>query len=98
MRLLPLWSVCLSAAVLAAEPNARTQNFDADPNWEGVNNRLTREHYPTIIQNFGYSSDTNVAGREKGEIGGAITRSNTPAYYAMKVDPVTLEKPLSASG
>lgn len=88
-------ALSVSQTVLAAE---RTQHFDQDPNWEGVNNHLTRDHYPTVIQDFGYSSDTNIAGQANGEIGGRIHRSSTKAYYAMPIEPVTFDTPFRASG
>ncbi len=97
MRLPLLLTVCLGSMAFAGETAIQTQNFDHDPQWEGVSNRIARDHYPTIEQDFGWS-DTNFAGKEKGEIGGASTRSATPAYYAMPIEPATLEKPFSASG
>lgn len=55
------------------------------------------ERRPTAIQDFGYSP-TNFAGAAKGEIGGLITRATEPASDAAKIDPMTLNDPLRASG
>src|SRR6266550_3446983 len=69
----------------------RTQSFDNDPGWEGVKNRLLPAKMPQITQDFGYNAN-------KGEMGGVVTRASTPAYYADKVGPLTLDDPFSASG
>jgi hypothetical protein len=75
----------------------RTQNFDADPGWEGRNNRVIPKQYPTVEQDFGYSP-TNVAGKSSGEIGGTITRASEPAFYGENIGRKTLDEKLSASG
>ena len=75
----------------------KTESFDKDPGWEGHNNRVVPKKLPTVIQDFGYST-TNFAAKEKGELGGLITRAAEPAYYADKIGPVTLDDKLSASG
>jgi hypothetical protein len=71
--------------------------FDKDPNWEGFNNRVVPKHVQLVKQDFGYSA-TNHAGRSPGEMGGAVQRSTTPAYYAAKISPKTLDDHLIASG
>ena len=89
----------ISASVAAFSVAAsRTQNFDSDPNWEGVHNRVVPEKYPTVTQDFGYSGKTNFAGKAQGEMGGMITRASEPAFYAEKIAPKTLDDKLSASG
>jgi RNA polymerase sigma factor (sigma-70 family) len=75
----------------------REQHFDHDPGWEGFNNRIVPVRIPTVTQGFGYSA-TNHAGKEKGEIGGRVTRSTTPAYYADRIGVKTLNDKLTASG
>jgi hypothetical protein len=75
----------------------KTEHFDRDPGWEGHNNRVVLKDAPTVTQNFGYSS-TNFASKEKGEIGGPITRSSRPAYYGEKLAGKTLNDKLTASG
>jgi hypothetical protein len=85
------WCVLLNPQVFCAEPaTQRVEHFDRDPGWEGVNNRIARDRYPTIKQDFGYAD---------GQIGGQVWRSSTPAWYAVPIEPaVTLDEPLSASG
>ena len=60
----------------------------AEP-WEGYRNRLVPDPAPITRQDFGYRD---------GRIGGWIQRSTTPAWYAKVIQPVTLERPLTASG
>jgi hypothetical protein len=79
------------------KPALKTEHFDQDPGWEGFNNRVVPKKIPTVTQDFGYSP-TNVAGKDKGEMGGRVTRSNRPAYYADKIAVKTLNDKLSASG
>jgi hypothetical protein len=75
----------------------KTENFDKDPGWEGFNNRIVPDKVPVVTQDFGYSP-TNLAGKQKGEIGGRVQRAARPAYYAAKVGPRTLNDKLTASG
>ena len=75
----------------------KTETFDADPGWEGRNNRATDPGARTIIQNFGYSPTTN-AGGPAGEIGGYITPAGEAAFYGKVITPVSFNDPLSASG
>jgi hypothetical protein len=77
--------------------NLKRESFDKDPGWEGHNNRIVPERLPTVSQDFGYSN-TNFAGKQKGELGGQITRASEPAYYADKIGRLTLNDKLSASG
>jgi len=87
----------LLPASLSPTPAAeRTESFDKDPHWDGVNNRATTEKR-TIRQDFGFSK-TNHAGGKIGEIGGFITPTAEPAYYAKKIDTKSFDDPLSASG
>jgi hypothetical protein len=87
----------LAGALNAAEPLKR-ESFDRDPGWEGHQNRLTPKAPVMVSQDFGFSL-TSHAGRQKGEIGGVIQRSTTPALYAASLPaPVTLGQKLSASG
>src|SRR5438128_8783465 len=75
----------------------KQETFDKDPGWEGFNNRIVPEKVPTVIQDFGYSA-THFAGKEAGEIGGRVTRTMKPAFYAEKIEPRTLNDKLGASG
>jgi hypothetical protein len=71
------------------------QNFDTDPRWEGLNNRVVCTNCPTIHQDFGWTATGRPGG---GAIAGTIWRSRTPAYYAMKAGPFSFDDELSASG
>ncbi len=83
-----------AAGAFAAE---RVQRFDADPAWDGVNNRIVPKEYPTIVQDFGYSK-TTFAGKSAGEMGGEVTRASQPAFYADNIATKTLDDNLTASG
>ena len=83
--------------VLPCTAAERTQRFDKDPGWDGVNNRSTAPEKRTVRQDFGYSR-TDHAGGKAGEIGGFITPAAEPAYYARKIAPKTFADPLTASG
>lgn len=75
----------------------KTEHFDRDPGWIGVHNQLQPKDPPVVTQNFGFSL-TNRSGSGRGEIGGIITRSTTPAWYAERMAPRTLRHRLEASG
>src|SRR5262245_46551746 len=75
----------------------KTEHFDRDPGWEGFNNHVVPKHVLTVTQDFGYSP-TRFAAREKGEVGGRVQRSTTPASYAAPIRVKTLDDRLSASG
>ena len=85
------------AAPNAQPPVLKKESFDNDPGWESFNNRIVPKKLTTVTQDFGYST-TNVAGKAKGEIGGRVTRTGKPAYYAAAIAPKTLDEKLSASG
>ena len=86
---------CAFAGATLAEQ--RTENFDADPQWEGVNNRIIPARRLRVTQRFGYSP-TNYAGSAGGEMGGKVTRASEPAFYADHIGHMTLDDRLSASG
>lgn len=72
----------LALAALAGSVSAApvvTNHFDADPNWDAVNNR-------TAPQNFGFTN-SNLAGASAGEIGGFYARHPTAAFYAHNFGP-----------
>jgi hypothetical protein len=87
---------CASDSRGPAEPGMKNENFDRDPGWDGVRNRIKS---PPVMkqQNFGWSK-TNHSGASPGEIGGVVWRSVTPAYYGKKIGPFTMDDELSASG
>ena len=78
----------------------KTETFDRDPGWSGVNNRSATKRDPiTIRQDFGYSAATsNAGGRFPGEIGGFVTAAGEAAFYGKPIGAVSLDQPLSASG
>jgi hypothetical protein len=87
MNPLLITAACLGASCgisFAAEPALKTEHFDRDPNWDALNNRTELKSPPVVKQDFGYSA-TNFAGKASGEIGGAVTRTTRPAYYAAQV-------------
>jgi hypothetical protein len=73
------------------------QDFTRDPHWEGMNNRIIADNCPTIHQDFGWAA-LGKQGANSGAISGTVWRSRTPAYYAMKVGPLSFDSELSASG
>ncbi|MFN3653613.1 MAG: hypothetical protein ACK47B_28880 [Armatimonadota bacterium] len=96
--LLSLAAAVVAGAALAGggEPLERRQSFDADPGWDGRNNRSTLPPR-TIVQDFGYSRTSHTGG-EPGELGGVVTPSGEPAYYAREIEPRSLNDELTASG
>lgn len=93
--------VAVAACTVAADDPPKTvqksETFDKDPGWEGLNNRIVPKKVPTVRQDFGYSA-TNFAGKTQGELGGFVTRASEPAFYADKISPKTLDDKFSASG
>lgn len=81
------------------EPTAsiKTESFDRDPAWEGLNNHIVPDKAPTIAQAFGYRRSQN-AGGGAGEMGGTVWRSSKPAFYGKKIETRTLDDKLLASG
>lgn len=84
--------------------NGQKDEFATDPAWEELNNRTT--YQTTDIRpkfDFGYSPTNHAGGVGKGELGGLIFRGDCRypermAYYADRLDELSLDKPLSASG
>ena len=84
--------------------NGRKENFDVDPRWEAVGNRRTyvTEHVRPRFD-FGFSPTHFAGGERAGELGGVIFRGDCRypdrlAYYGDRLETVTLDKPLWASG
>src|SRR3954466_409733 len=86
-----------AGAVDVSAAGLKREHFDNDPNWEGFNNRVVQKRPKIVKQDFGFSPKNN-AGRAAGEMGGAVQRSTTPAYYAAKISPKSLNDRLTASG
>src|SRR5262245_28265815 len=93
--------ISLSAASTFSQekssPGFKSESFESDPGWEGHNNLLSPKVNKVVKQDFGYRL-TNVAGKEKGEIGGTLWRSPDRTYYATKIATRTLNDKMSASG
>lgn len=95
------WVLAASALVAAQEAGPERmvrEAFDRDPGWEGVRNRLLPDRLPAVRQDFGHRSSNLAEGKAPGEIGGAIQRSTTRAWFAMPISPKTMDEPLAASG
>ena len=94
-----LFLFALAVCARSAEPSPtrqKTERFDQDAQWDGRNNRLAPTP-PLVEQDFGYSP-THHAGKAAGEIGGKVSQSIRPAYYAKIVPAATFDEPPSASG
>jgi hypothetical protein len=76
----------------------KSERFDADPVWDGRNNRASDPSPRQIVQDFGFSSSSTNAGGSAGEIGGFITPAGEPAFYGKVITPTSFNEPLSASG
>jgi len=83
--------------------NEQMENFDSDPQWEGIGNR---ERYPDPAQygsnDFGFSQ-TSHAGGKAGELGGRFFSCNPDedpfkAYYGDRVGRLSFEHRLNARG
>ncbi|MBI4600677.1 MAG: hypothetical protein HY721_01830 [Planctomycetes bacterium] len=82
-----------------AGAGTKTEGFDRDPGWIGVNHRSARNRPPaTVRQDFGYSKTRNAGGKDAGEIGGLVSAAGEVAYYAKPIEPRTFKDRLSASG
>jgi hypothetical protein len=94
--------VCVSVFILAlaglARAEERTERFDQDPNWEGVNNRAKSPEPQLITQDFGYSKTQHAGGQSIGEIGGLLTPAAEPCYYARPFEQKSFGDRLEASG
>jgi hypothetical protein len=84
--------------------NGDREEFNRDPGWDQLHNRRT---YTTSLVrprfDFGYSPTHYAGGKGVGELGGVIFRGDCRypdkmASYADRLDDLTLEKPLRASG
>ncbi len=76
----------------------KTETFDANPGWEGRNNRAPDPAPTQIVQDFGFSSSSSHAGGSAGEIGGFITPAGEPAFFGKMMTPASFHDSLSASG
>jgi hypothetical protein len=84
--------------------NGETEAFDREPGWEQFHNRRT--YVSTNVRprfDFGYSPTHFAGGRGKGELGGLVFRGDCRypermAYYADRLNRLTLRQPLKAGG
>src|SRR5262249_27266844 len=84
--------------------NGAAEPFDRDPGWEGRGNRrtfTTDNVRPRVT--FGYSPTHNAGGKAAGEMGGITFRGDERypermAYYGDRLETLTLDGPLKASG
>jgi hypothetical protein len=82
----------------------RPEPLDRDPGWEGRGNRRTYESLNVRPRfDFGYSTTRHAGGAAVGELGGLVFRGDERypdrmAYYGDRLETLTLEKPLRASG
>ena len=84
--------------------NGQRHDFDSDPQWEGRGNRTTfttNNVRPRF--DFGFSPTHFAGGKAGGEMGGLVFRGDCRypermAYYADRVGPLSLDRPLRASG
>jgi hypothetical protein len=87
------------AGAQAAEPaSPASQDFAADPDWDGFRNRLLPESLPMVRQDFGYSPTRHAGGSDPGELGGRVQRSVRRASYGKAIPVRTLKDPLHATG
>ena len=76
----------------------RTPSFSEDPKWDAARNRTTYQSKDVGgAHDFGFSP-TNHAGGKIGEVGGTFWRAGKYAYYADKVELLSLDDRLEASG
>jgi hypothetical protein len=86
------------------EVDGVTDRFDADPKWDALNARktyVTANVRPRF--DFGYSGTRHAGGAAPGEMGGLVFRgderyADRMAYYGDRLKPLTLDRPLKASG
>jgi hypothetical protein len=76
----------------------RTEAFDSEPAWVGVNNHPEVPDCIQVDQDFGYNAGTSFAGGSAGEIGGKIWRAARRAYYGRSIATRTFQDSVSASG
>jgi hypothetical protein len=98
----PVFAQTISAG--PSEPTGgmkmKTESFSRDLGWLGVNNRAAQMRPPTPVrQDFGFSAESRHAGgASAGEMGGFISPDGHAAFYGKAIEPMTLDRPLSASG
>jgi hypothetical protein len=89
-------AVAMASSVCRADE--RTEHFDHDPQWDGVNNRATSPEPQLITQDFGYSRTQHAGGTKVGEIGGLLTPAAEPCFYAKPLETKSFGERVEASG
>lgn len=80
------------------------EDFARDPKWDALGNRRTYESRNVRPRfDFGFSPTHHAGGKAAGELGGLFFRGDCRygdrlAAYGDRLDPLTLERPLRASG
>jgi hypothetical protein len=108
-RALLVLIIVSNAASWAGQPSTTTDatpkrlerekaSFDQDPCWDGHRNQLLPDPPPRVRQSFGMRTSNLAGGKSRGEIGGWIQRSITPAWFAKEIPEKTLDDKLTASG
>ncbi len=96
------FAICVCVVTFAmlqpVRAEERTEHFDADPQWDGVNNRAQVPEPQLITQDFGYSRTQHAGGKATGEIGGLLTPAAEPCFYARPFETKTIGDKLQASG
>ncbi|MBI5093966.1 MAG: hypothetical protein HZB26_16185 [Candidatus Hydrogenedentes bacterium] len=84
--------------------DGKPEKLDADPQWIGFQNRRTYQSEDVRPRfNFGHSATHFSGGAKAGEMGGLFFRGDCRypekmAYYGARLETLTLERPLRASG
>ena len=84
--------------------NGERADFSSDPNWDGSGNRRTYETRNVRPRfDFGFSPTRYAGGEAAGELGGLFFRGDCRygerlAAYGDRLNPLTLQRPLRASG
>jgi hypothetical protein len=84
--------------------NGELEDFARDPGWEAIGNRRTYVSDGVRPRfDFGFSDTQFAGGKRKGELGGVVFRgdirnADKVAYYGDRLAPLSLAKPLRASG
>ena len=99
-RLVAVWGVIavLGGCAATAQTNENVQSFDTDPGWEIFGEHAMGAPVKQTVQDFGWRASNKAGGAAAGEVGGTISRSVTPAWYAKKIPTKTLGDRLHASG
>lgn len=81
------------------EVDGVTLDFAKDLKWEAKGNDVDfPDRIRRPLQDFGFSPTNKSGGKSPGELGGVIWRDDKPAYYAAKIEQLSLDDELFASG